>query len=50
LGARRHHGHDGTVMIVRGLIQRDPAGRPLLTKEGRAVLACWRRAADGESP
>jgi hypothetical protein len=28
-----------TAMIVRGLIQRDPAGRPWLTKEGRAVLA-----------
>jgi hypothetical protein len=28
-----------TAMIVRGLIQRDPAGRLWLTKEGRAVLA-----------
>ena len=28
-----------TTMIVRGLIQRDPAGRLWLTKEGRAVLA-----------
>ena len=27
-----------TAMIVRGLIQRDPAGRLWLTKEGRAVL------------
>jgi hypothetical protein len=26
-------------MIVRGLIQRDPAGRLWPTKEGRAVLA-----------
>jgi hypothetical protein len=26
-------------MIVRGLIQRDPAGRLWLTKEWRAVLA-----------
>jgi hypothetical protein len=38
LGARRHHGHDGDAMIVRGLIQRD-AGLLRLTKEGRAVLA-----------
>jgi hypothetical protein len=28
-----------TAMIVRGLIQRDPAGRLWPTKEGRAVLA-----------
>ena len=28
-----------TAMIVRGLIQRDPARRLWLTKEGRAVLA-----------
>jgi hypothetical protein len=28
-----------TAMIVRGLIQRDPAVRLGLTKEGRAVLA-----------
>jgi hypothetical protein len=28
-----------TAMIVRSLIQRDPAGRLWLTKEGRAVLA-----------
>jgi hypothetical protein len=28
-----------TAMIVRGLIQRDPAGRLWLTKEGHAVLA-----------
>ena len=28
-----------TAMIVRGIIQRDPAGRLRLTKEGRAVLA-----------
>ena len=27
-----------TAMIVRGLIQRDPAGRLWLTKEGRAGL------------
>ena len=27
-----------TAMIVKGLIQRDPAGRLRLTKEGRAVL------------
>ena len=28
-----------TAMFVRGLIQRDPAGRLRLTKEGRTVLA-----------
>jgi hypothetical protein len=28
-----------TATIVRGLIQRDPAGRLWLTKEGRAILA-----------
>jgi hypothetical protein len=28
-----------TAMIVRGLIQHDPAGRLWLTKEGRAMLA-----------
>ena len=28
-----------TAMIVRGLIQRDPAGRLWLTTEGHAVLA-----------
>ena len=28
-----------TAMIVRGLIQRDPAGRLWPTKEGRTVLA-----------
>ena len=28
-----------TTMIVRGLIQRDPAGRLWLTKEGRTVFA-----------
>ena len=37
-----HAGITGTTviaMIVRGLIQRDPAGRLWRTKEGRAVLA-----------
>ena len=34
-----HAGITGTTVIVRGLIQRDPAGRLWLTKEGRAVLA-----------
>ena len=28
-----------TAMIVRGLVQRDPAGRLWLTTEGHAVLA-----------
>ena len=28
-----------TAMIVRGFIQRDPAGRLWMTKEGHAVLA-----------
>ena len=28
-----------TAMIVRGLVQRDPAGRLWMAKEGRAVLA-----------
>ena len=28
-----------TAMIVRGLVQRDPAGRVWLTQDGRTVLA-----------
>jgi hypothetical protein len=28
-----------TVAVIRGLIQRDPAGELALTKQGRAVLA-----------
>jgi hypothetical protein len=37
-----HAGITGTTVIVRGLIQRDPAGRLRLTKEGRAVLPALR--------
>jgi len=42
-----HAGITGMTVIVRGLIQRDPAGRLRLTKKGAPCSRRrWRRAAD----